>query len=72
MNEREIAICLGWISGGGAEAWVLRLLYKFRDDWDTTTRLASGWPELVSAWLLVRENRAQAEGLARAAGYRPP
>ncbi len=63
MTPRYARLVLGLEIGTPTEQHLLAIM---RDgSWDDLQRLASGWPDLVSAFLLARDQPAQAEILAR-------
>lgn len=63
MTPYYARLVLGWTTGTPVEQHLLAVM---RDGtWDDLQRLAQGWPDLVSVFLLARDQPDQVAALAR-------
>lgn len=63
MTPRDARLVLGWAVGTPTEQHLLAIMRE--GTWDDLQRLAAGWPDLVDAFLLLRDNPAQVALVAR-------
>ncbi len=63
MTPRDARLVLGWERGTPFEQHLLAALHDA--SWSELSRLAAGWPDLVSAYLLLAERPEHVEAIAR-------
>ena len=63
MTPRDARLVLGWECGTPVEQHLLAIMRT--GTWEDLHRLAAGWPDLVTAFLLLQDQPTQVEILAR-------